>query len=283
MKEEISRNPLHGLWALTHRELKKWYKEPIVFLVSIIQPIFWMGLFGKAMNINAIIANNLPPNIPRWLAEQIIKQTFGTSDYFSYMAIGMLSFVTLFTTMFSGMSIIWDRRLGFLDKVLSTPVARSVIIFSKIFSATIRSLVQASIILIFAILLGLKFGPNFTPISLLGAYIILFMLCIGLSSLFLMLAIRSTRWEHQMAIVNLLNLPLMFTSNALFPTTTMPEWLRAISNINPITYATDAIRQLLIFETLNANQLMLDFIYMSIFSTIVALISIILSWKYLSK
>jgi ABC-2 type transport system permease protein len=283
MKEEISRNPLHGLWALTHRELKKWYKEPIVFLVSIIQPIFWMGLFGKAMNINAIITNNLPPNIPRWLAEQIIKQTFGTSDYFSYMAIGMLSFVTLFTTMFSGMSIIWDRRLGFLDKVLSTPVARSVIIFSKIFSATIRSLVQASIILIFAILLGLKFGPNFTPISLLGAYIILFMLCIGLSSLFLMLAIRSTRWEHQMAIVNLLNLPLMFTSNALFPTTTMPEWLRAISNINPITYATDAIRQLLIFETLNANQLMLDFIYMSIFSTIVALISIILSWKYLSK
>jgi ABC-2 type transport system permease protein len=283
MKEEISRNPLHGLWALTHRELKKWYKEPIVFLVSIIQPIFWMGLFGKAMNINAIITNNLPPNIPRWLAEQIIKQTFGTSDYFSYMAIGMLSFVTLFTTMFSGMSIIWDRRLGFLDKVLSTPVARSVIIFSKIFSATIRSLVQASIILIFAILLGLKFGPIFTPISLLGAYIILFMLCIGLSSLFLMLAIRSTRWEHQMAIVNLLNLPLMFTSNALFPTTTMPEWLRAISNINPITYATDAIRQLLIFETLNANQLMLDFIYMSIFSTIVALISIILSWKYLSK
>ena len=283
MKEEVSRNPLHGLWALTHRELKKWYKEPIVFLVSIIQPIFWMGLFGKAMNINAIITNNLPPNIPHWLAEQIIKQTFGTSDYFSYMAIGMLSFVTLFTTMFSGMSIIWDRRLGFLDKVLSTPVARGAIIFSKIFSATIRSLVQASIILIFALLLGLKFGPNFTPIGLIGAYAILFMLCIGLSSLFLMLAIRSTRWEHQMAIVNLLNLPLMFTSNALFPTVTMPEWLRAISNINPITYATDAIRQLLIFETLNANQLMLDFIYMSIFSTTIALISIILSWKYLSK
>jgi ABC-2 type transport system permease protein len=283
MKEEVSKNPLHGLWALTHRELKKWYKEPIVFLVSIIQPIFWMGLFGKAMNINAIITNNLPPNIPHWLAEQIIKQTFGTSDYFSYMAIGMLSFVTLFTTMFSGMSIIWDRRLGFLDKVLSTPVARGAIIFSKIFSATIRSLVQASIILIFALLLGLKFGPNFTPIGLIGAYAILFMLCIGLSSLFLMLAIRSTRWEHQMAIVNLLNLPLMFTSNALFPTATMPEWLRAISNINPITYATDAIRQLLIFETLNANQLMLDFIYMSIFSTTIALISIILSWKYLSK
>ena len=281
--KEISGNPLHGLWALTNRELKKWYKEPFVFFISIIQPIIWMGLFGKAMNINAIIANNLPPDIPQWLADQMMKQTFGTSDYFSYMAVGMLSFVTLFTTMFSGMSIVWDRRLGFLNKVLSTPVARSAIIFSKILSATIRSLVQVSIILVFAILLGLQLSPNFTPINLLGVYAILFLLCMGLSSLFLMLGIRSTRWETQMAIVNLLNLPLMFASNALFPTDAMPDWLKPIANLNPITYTTDAVRQLLIFETININQLMLDFTYMCIFSAAIASISIILSWKYLSK
>ena len=241
--KEISANPLHGLLALTNRELKKWYKEPFVFFISIIQPIIWMGLFGKAMNINAIITNNLPPDIPQWLADQMMKQTFGTSDYFSYMAVGMLSFVTLFTTMFSGMSIVWDRRLGFLNKVLSTPVARSAIIFSKILSATIRSLVQVSIILAFAILLGLQLSPNFTPINLLGVYAILFLLCMGLSSLFLMLGIRSTRWETQMAIVNLLNLPLMFASNALFPTNAMPDWLKPIANLNPITYTTDAVRQ----------------------------------------
>jgi len=281
--EEVSSNPLHGLWALTNRELKKWYKEPFIFLISIIQPVIWMGLFGKAMNINAIITNNLPPEVPQWLADQMMKQTFGTSDYFSYMAIGMLSFVTLFTTMFSGMSIVWDRRLGFLDKVLSTPVARSAIIFSKILSATIRSLVQASIVLVFALLLGLQLSPNFTPLNLLGVYIILFMLCAGLSSLFLMLGIRSTRWETQMAIVNLLNLPLMFTSNALFPTATMPDWLKPISNVNPITFTTDAVRQLLIFETVNTTQLMLDFAYMGIFAAIIASISIILSWRYLSR
>ena len=281
--KEISGNPLHGLWALTNRELKKWYKEPFVFFISIIQPIIWMGLFGKAMNINAIITNNLPPDIPQWLADQMMKQTFGTSDYFSYMAVGMLSFVTLFTTMFSGMSIVWDRRLGFLNKVLSTPVARSAIIFSKILSATIRSLVQVSIILVFAILLGLQLSPNFTPINLLGVYAILFLLCMGLSSLFLMLGIRSTRWETQMAIVNLLNLPLMFASNALFPTNAMPDWLKPIANLNPITYTTDAVRQLLIFESLNLNQLILDFTYMGIFAAAIASISIILSWKYLSK
>ena len=281
--EEISSSPLHGLWALTNRELKKWYKEPFIFFISIIQPIIWMGLFGKAMNINAIITNNLPPNIPQSIADEMMKQTFGTSDYFSYMAVGMLSFVTLFTTMFSGMSIVWDRRLGFLNKVLSTPVARSAIIFSKILSATIRSLVQVSIILVFAILLGLQLSPNFTPINLLGVYAILFLLCMGLSSLFLMLGIRSTRWETQMAIVNLLNLPLMFASNALFPTNAMPDWLKPIANLNPITYTTDAVRQLLIFESLNLNQLMLDFTYMGIFAAAIASISIILSWKYLSK
>ncbi len=280
-EEEISKNPFHGLWALTNRELKKWYKEPFVFFISIVQPVIWMGLFGKAMNINAIITSN--PNIPQQIAEQMMKQTFGTSDYFSYMAIGMLSFVTLFTTMFSGMSIVWDRRLGFLNKVLSTPVSRSAIIFSKILSATIRSLVQTTIILVFALLLGLQLSSSFTPINLLGVYAILFMLCMGLSSLFLMLGIRSTRWETQMAIVNLLNLPLMFTSNALFPTATMPDWLKSITNLNPITYTTDAVRQLLIFETLDFSQLMLDFTYMGIFSAAIASLSILLSWKYLSK
>ncbi len=281
-KEKLSANPLHGLWALTHRELKKWYKEPFVLLISIIQPIIWMGLFGKAMNINLIFTQNLPSGFPSEIAEQIMKQTFGTSDYFSFMSIGMLSFVTLFTTMFSGMSIVWDRRLGFLNKVLSTPVARSVIIFSKIFSATIRSLIQASIILVFAFLFGMKVGSSFTPINILGIYVVLFILCIGLSSLFLMIGVRSTRWETQMAVVNLLNLPLMFTSNALFPTSMMPDWLRPIANLNPITYSTDAIRQLILYET-NFNQLMLDLTYISLFTLTIASISILLAWKYLRK
>ena len=86
-----------------------------------------------------------------------------------------------------------------------------------------------------------------------------------------------------MAIVNLLNLPLMFASNALFPTNAMPDWLKPIANLNPISQTTDAVRQLLIFESLNLNQLMLDFTYMGIFAAAIASISIILSWKYLSK
>ncbi len=283
-----SKNPLHGLWALTNRELKKWYKEPIILFMSIVQPIIWMGLFGKAMNIGSIFTSaQLPLQLPpgtdlQSISNYIMEQTFGTSDYFSYMSVGILSFVVLFTAMFSGMSIVWDRRLGFLNKALSTPIARGSIIFSKVFSAVVRSLIQASIVLLVAFLLGLQVGSSFTVFSLLGVFAALFLVCIGLSSIFILIAIRSTRWETQMAVVNLLNLPLLFGSNALFPTNQMPDWLQAFARINPITYVTDATRQLILFQT-DMTQLMFDFAFLAGFALIFSTIGLVLSWRYLSK
>jgi len=293
-----SRNPLHGLWALTNRELKKWYKNPYLFILSIIQPLIWMGLFGRAMNIGAILTNNpitLPPNITlppevqtqlqQWLSNAsstIMEKTFGTADYFSFMSVGIVSFVVLFTTMFSGMSIVWDRRLGFLNKALSTPVARGSILMSKVFNAVIRSIIQAAIVLGFAFALGLTVGPDFSPINLLGVFAAVFLIGIGLSSIFIAIAIRSTRIETQMAVMNLLNLPLLFTSNALMPTSVMPDWLQPVAKVNPITYVTDANRQLILY-TINMQQLIFDFMFLSVFAAVFSTIGILLSWRYLSK
>ena len=122
----------------------------------------------------------------------------------------------LFTAMFSGMSIVWDRRLGFLNKALSTPVARGSIIFAKVFSAVVRSLVQAGIVLVVAFLLGLQLGPSFNLLNLLGVFAALFLVCVGLSSIFILIAIRSTRWETQTAVVNLLNLPIALRKQRAF-------------------------------------------------------------------
>jgi ABC-2 type transport system permease protein len=273
-----SQSKLHGLWALTNRELKKWYKAPVIFLLSIIQPIIWMGLLGKAMNIGALI----PTNIPGVNPGLILQQTLGTSDYFSFMAVGMIAFTALFTTMFSGMSVVWDRRLGFMNKVLSTPVSRAVIIFSKVLSATLRSMFQAGLIILIAIAFGLQFGIGFNPIYVLGVFAIMFLICVGLSSVFIAITIRSTRIETPMAVVNLINLPLMFASNAFFPTKFMPDWLQTIAKVNPLTYTTDAVRQLLIFST-DWTQLALDFTYVGIFAAIAATIGMVLSWRFLSK
>lgn len=295
-----SRNLLHGLWALTNRELKKWYKNPYLLILSIIQPLIWMGLFGRSMNITEIFTKTpitIPQlNPPLTLTQQIqlgralsnattqvFLQTFGTSDYFSFMAVGIVSFVTLFTTMFSGMSIVWDRRLGFLNKALSTPVARGAILMSKVFNAVIRSIIQAAIVLGFAFALGLQVGADFTPLNLLGVFAAVFLIGMGLSSIFIAIAIRSTRIETQMAVMNLLNLPLLFTSNALMPTSVMPDWLQLVAKINPITYATDAARQLILYTPIDMQQLVIDFAFLGAFAAIFSTVGILLSWRYLSR
>jgi len=295
---------LHGIWALTNRELKKWYKAPVIFTLSIIQPILWMGLLGKAMNIGAIFSSGsmeqimskivLTPPLTQTQSQQlgvffqglqtsIMQNTFHTSDYFSFMAVGMIAFTALFTTAFSGMSVVWDRRLGFLNKALSTPVSRAVIVFSKVLSATLRSMFQAGIIILIALAFGLQFGASFNPVFILGLFAILFLICVGLSSMFIAITIRSTRIETPMAVMNLITLPLMFASNAFFPTNIMPSWLQTVASVNPMTYTTDAVRQLLIYSTIDLGQVGLDFLYVGIFAIVVATIGIALSWRYLSK
>ncbi len=285
----LNQSPLHGLWALTNRELKKWYKTPIVLILSLIQPVIWLGLFGKAMNFGAIFTGgsfnipgfNIPKSVLDALAAQIMQQTFGTSDYFSFLAIGMLSFISLFMAMQSGMSMVWDRRLGFLNKELSTPLARGAVPVGKILSSILRGLTQAAIVLIIAVLLGLDVA-HFTIGGLLGTFAGLFLMVMGFSSLFVTLAIRSSNQDTQMMIVNLLNLPLLFASNAMFPAKFMPSWLQPIVRVNPISYATDISRQLLLGSPGMAS-LGFDFLYLGVFAVILMVVGTAISWKFLSR
>lgn len=278
IEAEVSRSRMHGLWALTNRELKKWYQQPFVFVMGIVQPILWLALLGKAMNLSAMI----PADIPGLSREAIMMQTFGTTDYFSFMAMGMVAFTTVFTTAFVGMSVVWDKRLGFMNKVLSTPVSRSVIILSKVFAASIRAMFQAAIVAIIAFLLGLQLGTNFSAWSILGIFAIVFLISVGLSSMFTTLTLRATRMEMPQATFQLITLPLMFASSAYFPIDKMPQWLQVIANVNPISYTIDAVRRLMIFSD-GFEQLPLDFAFVGGFAVIVTAICIVLSWRYLNK
>ncbi|MEM2092756.1 MAG: ABC transporter permease [Candidatus Bathyarchaeia archaeon] len=313
---EYSPSIIRGLWALTVRELKKWLKDPVMVLMLVLQPLIWMGLLGKSMNINAMFSadslGNLeipdikipgsllnPPVsgvlvIPGTLIAQqfqqmfsdigtkVMQNTFGVTDYFSYMAVGMVSMIVMTTTMFSGMSIVWDRRLGFLDKVVSTPVPRAAIIFAKVLNATLRAIFQATVILALAYLLGLQLSSTFTLLNLLGVYAAIFLLGVGLSSVFIAFSLRSTRMERPMQIISLITMPLMFASNTFFPISLMPDWIQAVARVNPLTYLTDAVRQLTILP-LDTSTLMFDFMYLSIFAAILATVGIVLSWRYLTK
>jgi ABC-2 type transport system permease protein len=285
----LNQSPFHGLWAATNRELKKWYKTPLLLILSLVQPVIWLGLFGKAMNFGAIFSGasfnipglNIPKSILDNLASQIMLQTFGTTDYFSFLAVGMLSFISLFMAMQSGMSVVWDRRLGFLNKELSTPLARGVIPMGKVLSSVIRGLTQAAIVLIIAILLGLQVS-HFNLWGVLGTFSGIFLMLMGFSSLFVMLAVRSTNQDTQMMIINLLNLPLIFASNALFPSKFMPSWLQPIVYWNPVSHATDISRQLLLGSS-GMSSLEFDFLYLGIFAAFMLIIGTTVSWRYLSK
>ncbi|MEM1514734.1 MAG: ABC transporter permease [Candidatus Bathyarchaeia archaeon] len=308
--EKTSPSLLRSLWALTARELKKWLNDPVMVIMFVLQPLIWMGLLGKSININALFSpsniSNMPASIPvpgkylvppsqeiiyingtlfqqllSSIGSGIMEGAFGVVDYFSYMAVGIISMVVVMTSTFSGVSIVWDRRLGFLDKVLSTPAPRAAIVFAKILNAFLRAAFQATVILALAYVLGLQLSPSFTLINILGIYTVIFLVSVGLSSIFLAFSMRTTRIERPMQFINLIMLPLMFTSNAFFPVNLMPGWLQLIVRVNPLTYLTDALRQLTIVQ-LNPINLALDFIYLATFATALTVLGMILSWKYLT-
>ncbi|MCP8309382.1 MAG: ABC transporter permease [archaeon] len=282
--------------VLTIREVKKWVREPILVFMMIIQPVIWLGLFGKAFNLTGFISippellNQLPPNVTAQIAEifnQMIGNIFGgTIDYFTYMAAGMLSVIILFTSMFSGMSVVWDRRFGFLNKLLVAPIARGSIVMAKVTSSVIRGIFQAALVFSIAFAFGLKVGDAFNVFDLLGIFAGLFLLSLGLSSLFIALTIRIKSWEAHMAVVNLLNLPLMFASSALFPINQMPDWLQSVARFNPISYSSDLFRTFILHSHsigLDISRMVLNFEVLIGFAIIFSFIGIILAERGLRK
>jgi ABC-2 type transport system permease protein len=281
--------------ALTRREIKKWLKNPFLLFMMLIQPVIWLGLFGKAFNLSSLVSvppeviSQLPPalqvQVPE-LLNQVLSETFGgTTDYFTFMAAGMLSVVVLFTAMFSGMSVVWDRRFGFLNKLLVAPISRGSIVLAKVFSSVIRSMLQGLLIFGVAFGFGLQVGNAFGILDFLGVLVTLFLLSLGLTSMFLAITIRIKSHETVIAVANLLNLPLTFASNALFPIKQMPTWLQTIANLNPISYAADAVRSFILHSNsgLDMPQLAVDFQYMIIFALVFSLVGILVARRGLRK
>lgn len=263
--------------SLTVRELKKWIRNPVQLILSLIQPLFWILLFGSAFNITKLIPSNIPGG------SSLVMNSFfmGAKNYISFLTPGMLAIMALFSAMFSGMSIIWDRRFGYLSKLIVAPIPRDSIVLSKVFSSMVKAIVQSSILLIIAILVpnGLILSSSFNIVDLLLLFLILSMLIMGFSSLFSIIVIRVKKMETLMAITNLLNLPLMFASTAMFPSTIMPSWLKSIVNYNPISWAANSMRYLVLQGSATWSTVGSYILYLFIFDIIMVSIVLIVS-KY---
>jgi ABC-2 type transport system permease protein len=164
--------------------------------------------------------------------------------YLDYLAPGILAQSALFIAIFYGIQIIWERDAGVLAKLMVTPTPRIALVTGKAFAAGIRALVQALVVLVMAAILGVGLTAN--PLKLLGMCVIVvlgsgFFCCLSITIAGLVMS-----RDRLMGIGQAITMPLFFASNALYPVSLMPAWLRVINRINPLGYEVDALRGLLI-------------------------------------
>jgi ABC-2 type transport system permease protein len=207
--------------------LVEWQKlrhERIEVYVRAIQPALWLVIFGETFNrLNAIPTGKL--------------------SYLDYLVPGVMAQAATFIAIFHGIMIIWERDSGSLCKLLVTPTPRAALVTGKAFAAGVKSTIQAAVVLITATVLGVPI--TWSPLSVLGTLAAVALASAFFSSLSMSIAGIALKRDRQMAIGQVITMPLFFASNALYPAKLMPGWLHAISNANPLSYQVDALRTLL--------------------------------------
>jgi len=160
-------------------------------------------------------------------------------NYFQYYFPGTLVLIVLFTAIFATISIIEDRREGFLQAVLVAPVSRLALVLGKVLGGSLIAVAQGTLFL----LLGLTIGVSFSPLQLLAIVGYLFAIAIGLTALGFILAWRLDSTQGFHAIMSVFLLPMWLLSGAFFPAS--DNWLAYVLCINPLTYAVAGLRRLL--------------------------------------
>ena len=206
-------------------ETLKIMKDPTEILSRSLQPVIWLLLFGEAFS--------------RMKAVPVAG-----GDYMAFLTPGILAQSITFVSIFNGLSIIWERDMGLLQKILTTPIERSALVLGKMLASTVRSLCQLVVVLIVAFFLGIHLQWSLDRVAgLLGFVILGRPFFPGLSMV--IASIVKTR-DRMMGIGQLVTMPLFFASSALYPISIMPGWLQVFAKANPMSYLVDGLRGLLL-------------------------------------
>lgn len=208
-----------ALYTLWLREIKRFLRDRARIVISFVQPLLWLVVFAAGFGARIAL-----PGV----------------DYQQYIFPGIIGQTLLFTAMFMGVSVIWDKEFGFMKEILVSPVSRFTIFLGKMIGDSTAALLQGVIVFAFGFLLGIPFDP----VTFIYALPIMLLITFGLVSLGLIIASFIGSLENFGAIQTFVNLPLFFLSGALFPITGAgtPEWLRMASMFDPLTYGVDALR-----------------------------------------
>ena len=206
-------------------ELQKLRHDRTELITRMVQPALWLLIFGTTFSRLRVINT-------------------GSVPYLAFLAPGIIAQSALFISIFYGIQIIWDRDAGILAKLMVTPAPASALITGKSFAAGVRSVAQVIGVLLLAYLMGVRMTVN--PLRILAAMGVVVLGSAFFACLSMSLAGLVRNRDRLMGIGQAITMPLFFASNALYPVDVMPEWLRWLSHVNPLSYEVDALRELLI-------------------------------------
>src|SRR5689334_16273161 len=237
--------------AIAEIEARKLRHDPSELLVRAVQPALWLLVFGQVFTrVRAIPTGDL--------------------RYIDFMAPGILAQSVLFVAIFYGIAIIWERDMGILHKFLASPTPRTALVLGKALSAGVRSLSQAVIIFVLALILGVH--VNWDVFSILGLMLVAMLGAALFSTFSLLIACLVKTRERFMGFGQVLTMPLFFASNAIYPIAMMPDWLQFISRINPLTYEVDALRALMLSGAPSTYGVGVDIVVLAGITTILVII-----------
>ena len=210
--------------ALTQRLFIQLLRRPSTFIAGVLQPLMWLLLFG------ALFANAPAGFLP------------GGESYGHFFGAGVIVFTAFSAALNAGLPVMFDREFGFLNRLLVAPLrSRSSIILSSVLYISTLSLIQSMAIILVAALMGFGWPGGF---GLLVVLLTLALLVFAVTALSLGLAFALPGHIEMIAVIFVVNLPLLFASTALAPLSFMPGWLAWLASVNPLTFAIEPIRAL---------------------------------------
>jgi ABC-2 type transport system permease protein len=280
-------------WVLSARALKKWIRNPAAVMPGLVTSLFYIVLFGNSVNptnlfTSALAGFGVAPAVVAQIKAGILQQTFGGAPtYITYLTAGVICLILVFNMAFGGIDLVLDRQLGFLSTLLTAPIPRAAIFLSGVVQNLVKAMFLAVLTFVIALAIpnGLQLPSSFGVLDFVGVFLVFALLGLGLSSAFTAIALSVKSIDSLVAIVNFLTLPLIFMSNALFPSTSFPQWLKDIANVNPISKTNEAARLLIVNGNLSSSQLSTftgDLLYLVGFVIVLGLIGYIAARRALS-
>jgi len=216
-------NNLQGVYVIWYRDLLRFWRDRMRMIGSLAMPLLFLFVFGSGLGgMMGLLGSGI--------------------DFTQFMFPGIIGMSVLMSSLMAGVSLVWDREFGFLKEVLVAPVSRISVVVGKTLGAATTALIQGSLILLFAPLVGMSFSAQ-TVLVLLP---LMFLIATALGSFGVLLATRIRSMEAFQVIMQMLMFPMVFLSGVFFPLQNIPTWMGVVVRINPASYGIAAIREVVL-------------------------------------